>query len=132
MTDKQRKFRLQDLSEVIMGSVLLAFPVAITEEVWNMGAKISTLNAILISIVSVLHIAWFVYHAFYQSGIDSTWKGLVIRTFVTYFVTLIVAALILAIFDQFPLMTDALVAIKRMIIVALPASFCATVINSLR
>ena len=132
MTDKQRKFHLQDLSEVIVGSVLLAFPVAITEEVWNMGAELPTLNAIVIAIMSILFIAWFTYHTYYQSVMETHWKDLVFRTFTTYIVTLIVAALILAIFHQFPLMTDTLVAIKRMVIVALPASFCATVVDSLR
>jgi len=47
-------------------------------------------------------------------------------------VTLIVAALILALFGQYPLLSEPVVAIKRMIIVALPASFCVTVVDSLR
>ena len=128
----QRRFRINDLSEIIVGSVVLAFPVAITEEVWNLGTTLPLASSILIVISSLVFIAWFVYHAYYQSVMETHWQDLLARTLTTYTVTLLIAALILTILNQFPLLTDSATAINRMIIVALPASFCATVVDSLR
>ena len=128
----QRRFRINDLSEIIVGSVVLAFPVAITEEVWNLGATLPPASSIIIVISSLVFIAWFVYHAYYQSVMDTHWQDLLTRTLSTYAVTLLISALILTVLNQFPLLTDSAAAINRMILVALPASFCATVVDSLR
>ena len=128
----QRRFRINDLSEIIVGSVVLAFPVAITGEVWDLGATLPLLNAIVIVVSSLIFIAWFVYHAYYQSVMDTHWQDLLARTLSTYVVTLVISALILTVLNQFPLLTDSATAINRMILVALPASFCATVVDSLR
>ena len=128
----QRRFRINDLSEIIVGSVVLAFPVAITGEVWDLGATLPLLNAIVIVVSSLIFIAWFVYHAYYQSVMDTHWQDLLTRTLSTYVVTLVISALILTVLNQFPLLTDSATAINRMILVALPASFCATVVDSLR
>ena len=128
----QRRFRINDLSEIIVGSVVLAFPVAITEEVWNLGAALPLASSVIIVFSSMIFIAWFVYHAYYQSVMETHWKDLLARTLTTYAVTLLISALILTVLNQFPLMTDSAAAINRMILVALPASFCATVVDSLR
>ncbi len=128
----QRRFRINDLSEIIVGSVVLAFPVAITEEVWNLGTTLPLASSIIIVISSLVFIAWFVYHVYYQSVMETHWQDLLARTLATYTVTLFIAALILTVLNQFPLLTESAIAINRMIIVALPASFCATVVDSLR
>ena len=128
----QRRFRINDLSEIIVGSVVLAFPVAITEEVWNLGAALPLASSVIIVFSSMIFIAWFVYHAYYQSVMETHWKDLLARTLTTYTITLLISALILTVLNQFPLLTDSAAAINRMILVALPASFCATVVDSLR
>ena len=128
----QRRFRINDLSEIIVGSVVLAFPVAITEEVWNLGTTLPLASSIIIVFSSMIFIAWFVYHAYYQSVMETHWKDLLARTLTTYAITLLISALILTVLNQFPLLTDSAAAINRMILVALPASFCATVVDSLR
>lgn len=132
MKKYKRKFHVKDLSEIIVGSVLLAFPVAVTEEVWNLGKELSGLSSIIIVVASMVFIAWFCYHAYYQSTLKTHWQEFLLRITAVYIVTLIVAALILTLFGQFSLITETMIAVKRMIIVALPASFCATVVDSIR
>lgn len=126
------RFSLKDISEIVVGSTLLAFPVAITEEVWNLGRELSGFSAMAIVAISIFFLSWFGYATFYHSNLEHHSKEFLIRVIAVYCVTLIVAALILGLFGQFPLLTEPSVAIKRMIIVALPASFCATVVDSLR
>jgi len=128
----RRRMDIQDLSEIVLGSVLLAFPISVTEEVWNMGKELSLLGMIVIILLSLTFIAWFAYHAYYQSVVDTHRGDFIMRVLSIYIITLIVASLILSLFGQFPILSDSMVAIKRMVIVALPASFCATVVNSLR
>jgi len=128
----RRRINLNDLSEIVLGSVLLAFPVAITEEVWNMGKELTLFGMGMLIVISLTAIAWFAYHTYYQSVMSSHISDFVMRIFAIYGITLIVAALILTLFNQFPLMSDMAVAIKRMVIVALPASFCATVVDSIK
>ena len=132
MEKTQRRFRINDLSEIIVGSVVLAFPVAITEEVWNLGTTLPLASAIIMVVASLVCITWFAYHAYYQSVMDTHWQDLLVRSLTIYIVTLVIAALILSVMHQFPLLTDTATAINRMLLVALPASFCATVVDSLR
>ena len=127
-----QSFRLENIVKIIVGSVLLAFPVAITEEVWNLGTELSFVNTLGIVAISIFFIAWFIFHTIYNSDLQNHKPDFIIRVMSVYCLTLIVAALILGLFDQFPLLTETHVAIKRMIIVALPASFCATVVDSMR
>jgi len=125
------RFRLHDVAEFVIGSVLLAFPVAITEEVWNLGTELSLINTLAIVAVSLIFLGWFAYNTFYKSNLKYNRQEFIVRVLSVYLVTLIVAASILGLFGQFNLLTEPVVAIKRMIIVALPASFCATVVDSL-
>ncbi len=51
MTSRIRspKVHLRDLAEIIVGGLVLAFPVAVTEEVWNLSVELPLGRAILIS-----------------------------------------------------------------------------------
>lgn len=124
-------FKLHDVSEIVVGSVLLAFPIAVTEEVWDLGEVLSTFSTLAIITASLFFLTWFATHTFYNSDLLGHHREILLRVLSVYCVTLIVAALILGLFGQFPLLTEPAVAIKRMVIVALPASFCATVVDSL-
>jgi len=79
MEKTQRRFRINDLSEIIVGSVVLAFPVAITEEVWNLGTTLPLGSAIFMVVASLVFTAWFAYHAYYQSVMETHWPDLLVR-----------------------------------------------------
>lgn len=120
------------MSEIPIRSATPAFPVKITEEMRNVGTGLSAVSALMIFDISLLVLAWFVSHSFYQSNLSDRTGEFSLRVTNVYAVTLAVSALTLDLFGQFPLLKEPAVAIKRMIIVALPASFCATVVDSLR
>ena len=50
----------------------------------------------------------------------------------TYLVTLLVSAAVLMMLTKLSVLTEPLVALKRVILVAFPASFSATVVDSLK
>ena len=128
---RKDSFSMHDVAEITIGSVVLAFPIAVTEEVWNLSESLPLGRTLLISFSSMLFIAWFGYYLFYRTSPGIRPGEFILRIGTVYLVTLIVAALILIAIDHFPLTTEPVIAIKRMIIVALPASFSATIVDSL-
>ncbi len=123
-----KRFRLHDVAEIAVGAVLLAFPVAVTEEVWQISRDLSFTHCAFISVASIGLLAWFGYYMFYRVN-PRTWNFM-LRIASVYLITLSISAIILIMIDKFPLQDEPVVAIKRMIIVALPACFSATVLDS--
>ena len=126
------EFDLRDIAEIIVGATVLAIPVGYTEEVWTLGEKLSNFNAFLICLVSVLFVAGFTYVVYYRDHIKGFEGEFVKRVLSSYSLTLAVAATILLLVNKLPLFEDPGVAIRRAILVAFPATFSATVVDSLK
>lgn len=126
------EFRLRDLMQIIVGASILAVPVAFTEETWNLGAQLPLANVLWLSALSAIFIALFVYYNFYRF----TFKGHIFqyikRIVAIYFFSLLVVGLILTIIQKCPWGTDNLLAMKRMLIVAFPASMSAAISDTLK
>ena len=126
------EFKPRDIMQVAVGSALLAIPVSLTEEAWNLGESLPITNIVIIAIISILMIAIFVFYNFYKI----TLKGYVIeflkRVIGTYLISLIVVGLILTIIQKCPWEVDNLLAIKRIIIVAFPASMSGTLSDTIK
>lgn len=126
------EFKPRDIMQVIIGSALLAIPVSFTEEVWNLGTALPTVNIALIAILSLVLISVFVYFNFYKV----TLKGYVIdfikRVLGTYVISLTVVALILTLIDKCPWGIDNALAIKRIILVAFPAAMSGTLSDTIK
>jgi uncharacterized membrane protein len=58
---KEPQFRPRDIAEIAVGACIMAFPVAVTEEVWNLGADLALWRALLFALASVLFLAVFTY-----------------------------------------------------------------------
>lgn len=126
------EFNPRDIMQVIIGSALLAIPVSLTEEAWNLGESLPNLNISILSIVSLLLVSIFVYFNFYKV----TLKGYVIefikRVLGTYLISLLVVALILTVIQKCPWGIDNALAIKRIIIVAFPAAMSGTLSDTIK
>jgi len=131
MTNSEQKIRLNDIAEIILGAVLIGFPVAVTEEVWTISEELELGRVLYICLGSIAILAWFVFYVFYHGTLKGTVSRFIFRVLIAYVITLFAVGSILFAIDHLPLITDPIVAIKRMIIVALPASFAATVIDSI-
>jgi uncharacterized membrane protein len=126
------EFGLRDLAEIVVGATVLAIPVGYTEEVWLLGESLSNLHAILIVLVSLMFTAAFTYTVFYRDHFKGFEDEFIKRLASSYLVTLTVAAVVLLLVDKLPLFADPGVAIRRSILVAFPATFSATVVDSLK
>jgi uncharacterized membrane protein len=121
----------RDVAEIIIGSLVLAFPVALTEEVWNLSVEMSFSRALVLSLSSLVFISFFVKTIYRHDFSYSSQKQLLKRVMSVYGLTLLVAAAVLFGIGKLPLVTETMVAVKRTIIVAFAASFAATVVDSL-
>lgn len=124
--------RPRDVMQIIVGASILAVPVAFTEETWNLGAALPLSNVLLLTGVSLVFIAAFVYYNFYRFQLKEHVLEYIKRVAAVYLFSLIVVGLILTIIQKCPWGTDNLLAIKRMIIVAFPASMSAAVSDTLK
>lgn len=126
------EIRRRDIMQIIVGATILAIPLAYTEETWNLGNELSVLKIVLIGLLSLLFLSLFVYFNFYRNFLKGFVAHYIIRVIIIYLVSLIVVGAILTLIDKCPWGIDNLLAVKRIIIVALPASMSATVTDSLK
>lgn len=132
MTDaalKRASFNKKDVAEIATGACIMAFPVAVTEEVWNLGAELSLPHVLFFALASIFFLALMVY-MLQQKSIGPDRKVFIRRVLSTYSITLLIAALLLIGVDRLELFTDPAVGLKRAILVAFPASFAATMVDN--
>ena len=126
------EFKPRDVMQVIVGASLLSVPVAFTEETWVLGQELPLANVIGLSSLSLLFIGLFVYYNFYRFNFKGHVFEFVKRVAGIYFISLVIVALLLSIINKCPWTTDHLTAIKRILIVAFPASMSAAVSDSIK
>ena len=126
------EFKPRDAFQVIVGASILAIPVALTEEAWTLGQTLPIENVISLALLSLLFISTFVYFNYYRYSFSGHASDYVKRVSSTYILSLIVVGLILTIIQKCPWGVDNVLAIKRIIIVAFPASMSATVSDILK
>ena len=125
------RLNLEDISQICIGAFALAVPISFSEEAWRLGDSLPGFNLLLIVILSLIFIAFFAYQNVFQARVGGRVMPFVLRIIIAYVVTGFVVALVLFAIDKFPLSTDPLLAVKRLIIVSMPASMGAIVVDGL-
>jgi uncharacterized membrane protein len=126
-----QRLTLRDLAEIIVGGCVLAFPVAVTEEVWTISESLPLGRVLYLSSSSLLFIGLFSYHRYFSGQLRGNVGRLVIRVLAIYFVTLASSATILLALNHLTTVETVSIAIKRVVIVSFPASFAATVVDGM-
>jgi uncharacterized membrane protein len=126
------EFYPRDLMQVVVGSSILAIPVAFTEETWNLGQTLPFLNVILIMALSLLFIGTFVYYNFYKGNMRKHKKEFAKRVLSIYVFSFIVVAVIMTIIQRAPWASDSMLALKRVMLVSFPASMSAAVSDMIK
>jgi uncharacterized membrane protein len=126
------EFRPRDLMQVVVGASVLAVPVAFTEETWSLGEELPFLNVMMLSTLSMIFIGLFVYLNFYRYMLRANIGQYVKRVFSIYFFSLLVVGVLLTIIQRCPWGADNIIALKRILIVAFPASMSAALSDSIK
>lgn len=117
----------RDILQIIVGASVLAIPVGLTEETWILGRELPLKNVILLGVISVIFISCFVYFNSYRFHLKSHVAEYIKRVAATYVLSLAVVGTLLTVIGKCPWGADNILAIKRIIITAFPASMAATI-----
>ncbi len=126
------ELRPRDVMQIIVGASVLAVPVAFTEETWVLGQILPLGNVLALGAVSVAFIALFVYYNFYRGAMKGHVMEYVKRVVAIYVLSLVVVGGLLTLIQKCPWRADVLLAFKRVVIVAFPASMSAAISDMLK
>jgi uncharacterized membrane protein len=123
----------RDIMQLIVGAALLSTPVALTEEVWQLGKVLPMQKIALLALLSITFTSLFVYYNFYRQHLKDHITEFLKRIVLIYLISLCVSFVVLYLFHQAPLGGASwIVTFKRMVIVAFPASMSAAVADMLK
>jgi len=125
-------FHLKDVVQVIVGATILAIPVAFTEEVWKLGEELPWLNIFAVVFISISFISIFVYYNYYKSRLKGHWFDFLKRIGFTYLFSIIVVALMLTVIQRADWVNMWDVSLKRVFMIAFPASMSAVVADIIK
>jgi uncharacterized membrane protein len=126
------ELRPRDVMQIVVGASILAVPVAFTEETWTLGERLPTGNVVALAAVSLVFISLFVYYNFYRGAVRSHLFEYVKRVAAIYVLSLVVVGGLLTLIQKCPWGVDNALALKRMVIVAFPASMSAAVSDMMK
>jgi len=123
-------FNFEDASQIFVGSFALAVPISFSEEAWRLGETLPFQNLLMLLTLSVLFLTLYTYESVFQKEIKSRKFNFVFRIVIAYIMTVLVVALVLFCLDKLPLLEEPLIALKRMIVISMPASMGAIIVDS--
>jgi uncharacterized membrane protein len=123
-------FNLEDASQVTIGAFALAVPVSFSEEAWKLGETLPLTNLLLVFVLSVVFLSFFAYESVFQANIKYRISVFLIRIVIAYLIAALVVSLVLIALDKFPLLTEPAIALKRLIVITMPASMGAIIADS--
>jgi uncharacterized membrane protein len=126
------EFKIRDILQVSIGAALLAIPVSMSEEAWNLAINLPDLNIALIAAFSVFLISIFVYFNFYKITLKGYVFDFIKRVVGTYLISMLIVAIILTLIQKCPWGVDNVLAIKRIIIVTFPAAMGGTLSDTIK
>ena len=123
-------FNLEDINQIIIGAFALAVPISFSEEAWRIGESLPNLNLGLLFFLSIFFLAIFAYQNVFQGNIKFRILVFSIRIFLAYLIAALVVALVLLALNKLPILEDPSVAIRRLIVITMPASMGAIIVDS--
>jgi len=120
----------EDIIQIAIGAFALAVPISFTEEAWKMSVTLPFNNLLLVFILSVTFLGIYAYYSVFQEQISKRYHIFILRIFIAYFVSAMVVALVLLALHKFPIIDEPIIALKRLILITMPASMGAIVVDS--
>lgn len=126
------ELRPRDMMQIIVGAIVLAVPVGLTEETWMLAKELPMKNIYLILALSLFFLAIFIYFNFYRFCLKGHVWNYVKRVSATYLLSAITVGILLTIIEKCPWGLDNLLALKRIILTTFPASLAATISDNIK
>ncbi|WGV98332.1 DUF2391 family protein [Vibrio sp. YMD68] len=123
-------FNLEDASQIFVGAFALAVPISFSEEAWRLGEILPFKNLLMLFSLSVIFLALYTYESVFQRDIKNRKIVFLFRIVTAYVMAAFVVALVLYCIDKLPLFVDPGIAINRIIVITMPASMGAIIVDS--
>jgi uncharacterized membrane protein len=123
------RFNLEDASQITVGAFALAIPISFSEEAWRLSETLPFFNILLLFVLSVSFLSLYAHQSIFQADIKYKKSAFIFRVFIAYFIAFLVVMLILFAIDKLPLIDDTIIAIKRVIVISMPASMGAIIVD---
>jgi len=123
-------FNMEDASQIFVGAFALAVPISFSEEAWRLGETLPFTNLIMLFILSVAFLSFFTYESLFQRNIKRRFIVFLFRIVIAYSIAALVVSLVLFCLNKLPILDDPVTAIKRIIVITMPASMGAIVVDS--
>ena len=124
-------FNFEDASQIFVGAFALAVPISFSEEAWRLGETLPVSNLLMLFALSVVFLGLFTYESVFQKNIKARRSVFILRIVIAYLMTVMVVALVLFCLDKLPILSDPIVSLKRIIVITMPASMGAIVVDSI-
>ena len=121
---------MKDIGQISIGSFAFAVPISFSEEAWRISENLPFTNLTLVFLLSVSFLALFAYESVFQGQVVHRIFVFIIRIIIAYIISAFVVALVLISIDKLPLLTEPIIAIKRLIVITMPASMGAIIVDS--
>ncbi|MCC2524223.1 hypothetical protein CKF94_20405 [Vibrio coralliilyticus] len=123
-------FNAQDASQIFVGAFALAVPIAFSEEAWRLGETLPSAKLWWLFVLSMVFLALYTYESVFQRDIAQRRAVFVFRIITAYVMAACVVAIVLYCLDKLPVLEQPWVAFKRVIVITMPASMGAIVVDS--
>ncbi|CAM3759876.1 hypothetical protein VA7868_03146 [Vibrio aerogenes CECT 7868] len=123
-------FNMEDAGQIFVGAFALAVPVAFSEEAWQLGKVLPLPNLLMLLGLSILFLGIYTYQSVFQRDIAGRLTMFIARIVIAYLMTALVVALVLICLDKFPIWTETATSLHRVIVISMPASMGAIVVDS--
>lgn len=123
-------FNMEDVSQVCVGAFALAVPISFSEEAWQLGVTLPITNLLLLMSLSLCFLGVYAYQNVFQGNIKHRIPVFVFRIVIAYFLAALVVAMVLLSLDKLPFFDEPVLSLKRIIVITMPASMGAIVVDS--
>ncbi|CCO45145.1 conserved membrane hypothetical protein [Vibrio nigripulchritudo SOn1] len=123
-------FNIEDVSQIFVGAFALAVPISYSEEAWRLGETLPFKNLMMLFSLSVVFLGLYTYESVFQRDICERKWVFCFRIVIAYLMAAMVVALVLLCIDKLPIIEDPIVSLRRIIVIAMPASMGAIVVDS--
>lgn len=124
------RINTEDIIQIAIGAFALAVPISFTEEAWKMSVTLPFYNLLLVFVLSVTFLGFYAYYSVFQEQVSKRYDIFILRIFIAYFISAVVVALILLALNKLPVIDEPIIALKRLILITMPASMGAIVVDS--
>ena len=126
----KNSFNLEDVSQVAIGAFAFGLPISFSEEAWMLGITLPATNLAIVFCLSVIFLSLFAYQSVFQGNIKHRIPVFLFRIAIAYLIAGFIVALLLLSLNKFPLLTEPVIALKRLVVITMPASMGAIIVDS--